>query len=82
MIKEIKLTKEFIAYRADGSPVNLRVFTEYIDVSTMNSVGPEKIEGLKSIEDENGNSVNRISKGKYKTLFTHEILSSDAPDAP
>ncbi len=76
-----ELHQQFTAVDHDGKKYPLRVYQERLPVGTRatpSAVAP----GQKRIVTEDGESVNRVKKGKYKIVATGVILHSCDPDAP
>jgi len=68
----------FKAKTASGEVVTIQIHQVMIDTSTR--AGQSSIGGLKTLML-NGESVRRIGKGEYETLYG-EKLTSDDPSAP
>lgn len=73
-------TGSFIAKDSEGKRVVVNVFTEYVPIGTCAQY--TEIPGLKSLRLESGTRVSRLSKGRYRTVESHEReLTSDDPHA-
>ncbi len=81
MIKRVEHVQTFEAVGDDGRNYVLNVFVEIIDAKTQGDPEAE-IPGLKSIKTSDGESVNRVSKGRYQIVSTGVELTADAADAP
>jgi hypothetical protein len=81
MVKEIRHKSSFPAQDREGKTHRLKVFVEILDVGTLGNPNAE-IEGRMSIKTRDGDSVNRLDKGKYEIVQSGAILTSDAPEAP
>ena len=75
----IKKTNQFEAKSEDGSNFIIIEYTEYRDVSDKKGRGFSP--GLKHLETDSGDAVNRIEKGKYLIVGLNCIVTSDDPKA-
>jgi len=79
--KYVKHTGTFTAHSADGRRYTVDVFTEFIECRSQR--GCEVVEGMKSLRTSDGQHVNRLDKGRYRTAGILEVdLVSDDPNAP
>jgi len=81
MVKEIRHTGSFKATNKDGIVYTINIFTEILDVGSFTEPGAE-IEGLKQLQTDKGDAVNRVKKGEYEIVISGEALASDDPKAP
>ena len=73
----------FVAKTAEGKAYTITVWQEYIRTPTTLDGKSEVLGGLKKLETEDGEYVNRIEKGKYRLVSVPEAdLFSDDPNAP
>lgn len=76
-----KHTLTFSAKSGDGQEFTIYEFTQLLDVGTFGN--PDAvIEGLKRLETSEGQSVNRLEKGKYEIVALSLIIISDDKNAP
>ena len=78
----VEHTKTFTAHREDGAEFTVLEFTNIFE--TRNRQGVSRVEGTKSLELEDGTSVNRLEKGKYEIVDPFDrntIITSDDPNA-
>lgn len=73
--------REFTARSEDGEEFTLYVTADTVDDATRADAISNR-EGHKEIYTADGESVNRLDKGKYQLFLTGTLLHSDAPDAP
>lgn len=70
----------FTAVDPSGGSHVLNVFVDIIDAGTMGD-SDATIEGLRSLQTEGGEPVNRLAKGSYQVVATGLRLSSTDPAA-
>lgn len=71
----------FIAKGDDGHDYVIEIYVNLINVGKLDDPNAT-IDGLKSLQTEDGLLVNRIGKGEYLIVQTDLRLYSDSPDAP
>lgn len=76
-----KLTLTFTAQSEDGREFTIHQFINFIEAGTMDDPNAV-VEGLKRLVTSEGDSVNRIEKGKYEIVQGGIVLTSDDPEAP
>ena len=76
-----KLKGNFIAKGDDGQDYVIEIYVDLINVGTLDDPNAT-IEGLMSLETEDGLLVKRNGKGEYLIVQTDLRLHSDSPDAP
>ncbi|MEW6651025.1 MAG: hypothetical protein AB1453_12665 [Chloroflexota bacterium] len=76
-----KLKGRFVATDDKGQDYAIEIYVDIIDASTHDDPN-STVEGLKSLQTDDGLHVNRISKGEYLIVQTGLRLHSDSPDAP
>ena len=81
MPKEGRHTGSFVAVGEDGTERTVHMFTDILDAGTRADPHRE-LPGLRALQTEDGEAVNRVDKGKYEIVVTGEVLRSDDPDAP
>jgi hypothetical protein len=78
-MKEFK--GRFVATDEHGQDYVIEIYVDMINVITHD--GPSApIEGLKSLQTNDGLHVNRVGKGQYVIVQNGLRLHSDSPDAP
>jgi hypothetical protein len=70
----------FNAIGENSRVYKLYVYQRFVEYHTSTSSGSAP--GAKRIVLSDGRPVNRKEKGKYEISDTHEILTSDTPEAP
>lgn len=73
--------RSFTAIDPDCQPVTLHVMVDVVDAGTRRDP-TATVDGFKSIETNDGKTVQRIDKGVYQIVATEQRLTSDDPDAP
>ena len=76
-----RLKGRFVAIDDNGQDYVIEIYVDMIDVSTLDDANAS-IEGLKSLQTDNGLHVHRIDKGQYMLVQNGLRLHSDSPDAP
>jgi hypothetical protein len=76
-----KLKGSFVAKGDDGKDYIIEIYVDLVDVGTHDDPNAT-IEGLKTLQTEDGLKINRIGKGEYKLIQTGLRLHSISPDAP
>lgn len=78
-----KHTNTFTATSDDGKIYTINEYTDYHNAGSFENPD-QNVEGFKELRTSDGNTVNRIKKGKYKIFgpFGEIILTSDDPKAP
>jgi hypothetical protein len=82
--KGLRQKQSFLAMDDQGKTRRLVVWAEIRDVGTLQNPIPELEEGEMpphQIKTENGQHVNRITKGEYEIVETGKILTSADPNA-
>ena len=74
-------TLTFTAKSEDGREFTIYQFTDLVDTGTRGDPNAA-VEGLKDLVTSEGDSVNRIEKGKYEIVQQGLRLTSDDADAP
>jgi hypothetical protein len=73
--KTIEQTATFTARSANGKAYTIHERTEFIDANTRD--GADRLAGQKSYRTADGETVNYVSKGKYRTLSGVDLVSDD-----
>lgn len=68
--KQIRETGRFSAKGTDGQIYTVVESTEFVDVTTLESKGPEWLEGLKAYRLSGGGAVNRHSDLEFSIVST------------
>jgi hypothetical protein len=79
-VKRIEQTGSFRAADEHGEWHTLHVFSSLIDAGPLTGLHAG-IQGIQSIRTDDGESVERVVRGEYRTAWG-ETLRSDDPDAP
>lgn len=76
-----KLKGSFVAKGDDGKDYIIEIYVDLVDVGTHDDPS-SIIEGLKTLQTEDGLKINRIGKGEYELVQTGLRLYSVSSDAP
>jgi len=79
--KETRHVGTFSAVAKDGTEFEISEFQTFIECKTFD--GTEWVAGMKQLRTSDGESVNRIEKGKYEVLQVFGLIAvtSDDPNA-
>ena len=80
MAKRVEHRRSFKAIAEDGTRHIIEVYVTVLDAGTLENPHGT-VDGLKTLRTRNGQSVNRLDKGRYQIVSTREILTSDDPEA-
>jgi len=73
-----ELIARFTAYDGEGQEYTVEVYEKYVDVGTRANPN-QRVPGVIRLQTDTGESVNRHSKGRYETVHTKVVLTSDDP---
>lgn len=78
----VTLLGRFVAF-AGARRVVISAWSRSVDCGTLAEPGPDYVETERWLQDEYGNPVTRLSKGRYRLSNIGDTIAvSDDPDAP